>query len=243
MRPRCGSLAHDYFTMAETVDSHYVNSLLLQLEELVEELEKVSFKCQEVVPPASANNHGASITSEDEAVAAELERIPSPEPVSVQDLCDQMGIEYDSDQSREHKWQDKLFGKVEECSRGKATAAAFGSAQGSDTGGPKDGGRPIGRDRAKKLRSVEGGSSSSLVCLEVSQRLTVALKKEHLMLQREAIEVQKNPLQFKVAKASSADTEREDQIMSMDLEGLSERKRRYWEARQNEIIDRRLNGM
>ncbi|OEL30790.1 hypothetical protein BAE44_0008191 [Dichanthelium oligosanthes] len=67
----------------------------------------------------------------------------------------------------ERKWLDKLSGKEEERSKGKGTTAASASAQGSGTGGGEEEGRPIGRDRAKKLRSGEGGSSTSSANLEV----------------------------------------------------------------------------
>ncbi|OEL14587.1 AP2/ERF and B3 domain-containing protein [Dichanthelium oligosanthes] len=84
-------LVHEHFTTAEAVDGHYVNSLLLQLEELADELDKVSFTCLEVVPPPSANNVGPSITSEEEELAAELDRVPSPEHRTIQNLFAEMG--------------------------------------------------------------------------------------------------------------------------------------------------------
>jgi hypothetical protein len=93
-------LVSDHFTMAEVVDGNYVNSLLVQLEVLADELEKVAFTCLEAVPPPSPDHEAPSITSEEEALAAELDRAPSPEHKTIQDLVEEMGLEYDSDQSR-----------------------------------------------------------------------------------------------------------------------------------------------
>ncbi|OEL18721.1 hypothetical protein BAE44_0020260 [Dichanthelium oligosanthes] len=164
----------------------------------------------------------------------------------------------------ESKWQDALPALLED-RKGKGRASTSTSAAPSETVGSPEG-RPIGQDRAKKLRTGEGGDSASSACLEVLQRLMVsrevdmevrdakldsllqveaekvALKKEHILVQREAIEVQKTLLQHKVSRASYVDALREDEIVAMDLEGLPDLKRQYWEAHQKEIMERCLNG-
>ncbi|OEL14585.1 hypothetical protein BAE44_0024396 [Dichanthelium oligosanthes] len=136
----------------------------------------------------------------------------------------------------ERKWQDTLPALLKG-RKGKGKASALASAAPTKTVGASEG-RPICRDRAKKLRSGEGGDSSSSACLEVLQRLTVSREAD-----TEARDVKLDTCcKWRLKRAYSIDAVREDEIMSMDLEGLPERKRRYWEARQNEIMDRRLDG-
>src|SRR6266508_274348 len=90
-------LAQQFFTTRSVLPGNHLNSILLTIEELAEELEKVSINCMEVLPAASTHNCGTAITSEDEALALELERRASPEPMSLQEHFESMGIDYDSD--------------------------------------------------------------------------------------------------------------------------------------------------
>ncbi|OEL35291.1 hypothetical protein BAE44_0003690 [Dichanthelium oligosanthes] len=236
-------LVREHFTTTKAVDGHYVNSLLLQLDELAEELDKVAFTCLEVVPPPSPDNDGPSITPEEEALAVELDRVSSLEHKTIQDLFEEieqvrlnMSRKMEGDRLNdataeyevivgtkfkflhcwyllrgESKWQDALSALLED-RKGKGKASASTTAAPSETVGSVEG-RPIGRDRAKKLRSGDGGDSSSSTCLEVLQQLTISreadteardaklddllqveakkikLKEEHILVQREAIEV------------------------------------------------------
>jgi hypothetical protein len=93
-------LVHESFATADAVPAHDLNRLLLTLEELADELDKVSMNCAELLPPVRPHDQTASITSEEEALAAEVHGLPSPPA-----LCRQCHIEaeygdYDSDQSR-----------------------------------------------------------------------------------------------------------------------------------------------
>ncbi|OEL30719.1 hypothetical protein BAE44_0008260 [Dichanthelium oligosanthes] len=229
-------LVRENFTRASVVDGRSFNGLLVHLEELAAELEKMAINCREV-----------------NDATAEYEAIVGTKFKFIHCWVLLRG---------ERKWQDALPAILED-RKGKGKASASTSDAPSETVGSAQG-RPIGRDRAKKLRSGDGSDSVNSACVDVLQRLAVsrdadtearetklvellqveaekvAVQKENIQVQREAIEVQKHLLQHKVSRANYVDALREDEIMVMDLEGLSERKRRYWEARQNEIMDRRL---
>jgi hypothetical protein len=46
------------------------------------------------------NPQDTGITSEDERVAADMEPLPTLSPKSLQEMCKEWGMNYDSDQSR-----------------------------------------------------------------------------------------------------------------------------------------------
>ncbi|OEL24206.1 Protein DETOXIFICATION 27 [Dichanthelium oligosanthes] len=92
-------LALEFFMTRATVPGNHLNSILLTMEELARAREGV-LQCTEVLLEPEADNGGTGITSKDEEVALELERLPSPEPVSLQEHLESLGIDYDSDQSR-----------------------------------------------------------------------------------------------------------------------------------------------
>jgi hypothetical protein len=93
-------LVQESFTTRSVLPANHLNSILLTIEELADELEKVSITCTESLPGAATHNCATASLSEDEALALELELLPSPEHVSLQEHFESMGIDYDSDQSR-----------------------------------------------------------------------------------------------------------------------------------------------
>jgi hypothetical protein len=166
----------------------------------------------------------------------------------------------------ERKWEDKMNGVKEGRCRSRMLADPSASAKGTDLEAPDSAARPISRDAAKKRRSMQQGSESSSAYLEVLQRMTVsreamnqtqasnvetmleveakklAAKMEHNVLQREAIEVQRNLLQYKITRGASQDDQwSEERIMSIDLTHYSSLQRQYWEERQQEIMNRWRN--
>ncbi|OEL21594.1 Bifunctional nitrilase/nitrile hydratase NIT4 [Dichanthelium oligosanthes] len=197
-------LARDYFTTADVVDGHYVNSLVLKLEELAEELEQVSLKCGEV-RDALKEFEGVLERSFNFMHCWYILRV-------------------------EGKWQAKVARKLDDRRPEKGPVVPCPSAQGSEGGIPEATGRPIGCDTAKKRRSCEGGSSSS-ACLEVEVE-KLAVKKEHVQVQKEALEMQRNIFGLQLQQASSPEKDREERIMSMDMQNVSEWMREFWEARQ-----------
>jgi hypothetical protein len=74
---------------------------LLKIQEILEELEKVSIQCAEVVEKYSPRNQIREPTEEEVQAAHEAEDMPSlGSPISLWEHCEQMGMNYDSDQSR-----------------------------------------------------------------------------------------------------------------------------------------------
>lgn len=76
-------------------------NLIRGLEDLTTQLEETSYVCTDVL-----NKHRlqspppVDVSPEEEEVARELEALPSPEHVPMWLHCEEMGFDYDSDQSR-----------------------------------------------------------------------------------------------------------------------------------------------
>jgi hypothetical protein len=168
----------------------------------------------------------------------------------------------------ERKWEDKLKG-VEEGQKKKSRMPADPSstAQGTDSEGPDSASRPMGRDAAKKRRSMQqSGSETSTACLAVLQQMTttreagnqaqaanvetfldveakkLAAKLENNSLQKAAIEVQQNLLAFKMSRGSPDDQWSDEKIMSLNMTQYTPLQRQYWEERQMEVMNRRRNS-
>ncbi|OEL35772.1 hypothetical protein BAE44_0003210 [Dichanthelium oligosanthes] len=363
-------LVHESFTADKAVPALDLNRLLLTLEELADELDKVSVNYAELLPPVPAHDQTTSITSEEEVVAAEESAVPDgeveclgscpPDPIATSEpeeptpptpktkknklepkreknysqredevLClAYLNVAKDAikgaNQSKDTYWKRihayfhehkhfvstrsagsmmQRWGTIKrEVSRfcgiknqqdrlnesGKTDDDRLSDAmrlfqevvehqfnflhcwvilllKGLIQRPPDSVARPIGWDAAKKRRSMQQGSESFSACLEVLQQMTMsreatnqaqatnvetmldveakklAAKMENNVLQREAIEVQRNLLQYKMSRGSQDDQWSEEKIMSLDLTHYTPLQRQYWEEHQIEIMNRRRN--
>ena len=120
--------------------------------------------------------------------------------------------------------------------------------------------RPNGRDRAKKPRT---SSTASSACLEVLQKMSMdrnayevrveaATKEEakdiasrsdrKLALQEEQLQVQKDQVQIQRELLELQKEDREERVMSMDLEKLSPWVQEYYINKQKQISAMSLRG-
>lgn len=84
----------------ERVQCHHVPELLAQILQLADWIDKVSIQCTTILAMYNPNPQDTGITSEDERVAADMEPLPTLSPKSLQEMCKEWGMNYDSDQSR-----------------------------------------------------------------------------------------------------------------------------------------------
>ncbi|OEL20692.1 hypothetical protein BAE44_0018289 [Dichanthelium oligosanthes] len=145
-------LVHESFATAYAVPTHDLNRLLLTLEELADELDKVSVNCAELLPPLS------NAMWVFEAVEGHQFNFLHCWVIL----------------RNERKWEDKMNGVKEGRTRSRMPADPSASAKGTDSEAPDSAARPMGRDAAKKRRSMQQGSESSSAYLEVLQRMTVS---------------------------------------------------------------------
>ena len=121
--------------------------------------------------------------------------------------------------------------------------------------------RPVGRDKGKKARSSTASSSSA--CLEVLQKMSMdrnayeerveaATKEEakdiasrsdrKLALQEEHLQVQKAQVQIQRELLELQKEDREERVMSIDLEKLSPWVQEYYINKQKQISAMSLRG-
>jgi hypothetical protein len=78
-----------------------MQDIFIMILDLADWIDKVSIQCSEVVSKYAPPPSDAGITSEDEVVAAEWDKMPrDTSPRTMEEHCDWWGMNYDSNQSR-----------------------------------------------------------------------------------------------------------------------------------------------
>jgi hypothetical protein len=164
------------------------------------------------------------------------------------------------------KWNDWL---AKEWQKGTKKASVQDVSQGSPGASVQDGTegstvptRPIGRDKAKRLRTTPAGtSSSSSAYIDVLQKIhenrskydarveaatieeaqTIATRAERkLALQEQHVWIQQKQLEIATEILNLQKEEQEDKIMSLDVEKMAPWVRDYYIAKQKKIASRAL---
>ena len=98
------TLIANSFTSHTIVSATELNHLLLEIEELANQLDQASLVCSEALHVEEPKPVNEVITSAEEEYATLNEWMAEQEhnevPTTLEDLCEQFGVEYDSDQSR-----------------------------------------------------------------------------------------------------------------------------------------------
>jgi hypothetical protein len=163
------------------------------------------------------------------------------------------------------KWNDWLAKEWNKGTKDKAsvqdvTQDSPGASGQEGTGGSNVPTRPIGRDKAKRLRtSPAGSSSSSSAYIDVLQKIhedrskydarveaatieeaqAIATRAERkLALQEKHVSIQGKQLEIATELLNLQKEDREDKVMSLDVEKMSPWVRDYYIRKQKEIAAR-----
>ncbi|KAG8082891.1 hypothetical protein GUJ93_ZPchr0014g47396 [Zizania palustris] len=167
------------------------------------------------------------------------------------------------------KWNEWLAkewnkGTKEKASPQDVTDGSTGASGQEGTEGSNIPTRPIGRDKAKRMRTCPAGSSSSSSAyIDVLQKIhedrskydarveaatieeaqAIATRAERkLALQEKHVSIQEKQLEIATELLNLQKEDREDKVMSLDVEKMSPWVRDYYIRKQKEIAARAASG-
>jgi hypothetical protein len=105
--------------------------------------------------------------------------------------------------------------------------------------------RPMGRDKAKKLKRATSESASSTACLEVLQKMSndrSAFEVRQEELSRELVSRADRKLAAQERLAAAQEFEQEQRIMSIDIDKVVPWQRDYYLSLQQKIMQKHAGG-